>query len=54
MTLLTTKETDMKIVTEIAVNEGLESLMNQDITLFCMNYIYTGKLVGINDTQVCV
>jgi len=52
MTLLTTKETDMKIVTEIAVNEGLESLMNQDITLFCMNYIYTGKLVGINDTQV--
>lgn len=29
--------------------EGLTGLMGQRVTLFCMNYIYTGKLVGVND-----
>ena len=42
----------MKIVTETAATEGLESLLGQNVTLFCMNYIYTGKLVGIDDVQV--
>lgn len=32
--------------------EGLETLMGQRITLFCMNYIYTGKLVSVNATCV--
>ena len=32
--------------------DGLEALISQRITLFCMNYIYTGKLVGVNDTCV--
>ena len=32
--------------------EGLEALLGDRITLFCMNYIYTGKLVGVNDTCV--
>lgn len=32
--------------------EGLISLLGQRITLFCLNYIYTGKLVGVNDTCV--
>jgi hypothetical protein len=32
--------------------EGLESLMGQKVTLFCMNYIYAGKLVGVNSTFV--
>lgn len=32
--------------------EGLVGLMGQNVTLFCMNYIYTGKLVGVNDTCV--
>ena len=31
---------------------GLEDLMGQRITLFCMNYIYTGKLIGVNTTCV--
>jgi len=35
-----------------AATEGLESLLGQNVTLFCMNYIYTGKLVGIDDVQV--
>jgi hypothetical protein len=33
-------------------NEGLISLLQQNVTLFCMNYIYTGKLVGVNDKYV--
>ena len=39
------------IVTEIE-NEGLEALMGQVVTLFCGVYIYSGKLVGVNDTCV--
>lgn len=29
-------------------NEGLISLMGKTVTFFCMNYIYAGKLVGVN------
>lgn len=32
--------------------EGLVGLMGQRITLFCMNYIYTGLLVGVNEKCV--
>lgn len=32
--------------------DGLESYLGQRITLFCMNYIYTGKLSGVNATCV--
>ena len=31
---------------------GLESLLGQRVTLFCAIYIYTGKLVGVNDSCV--
>ena len=34
------------------VDEGLIKLMGQRVTFFCMNYIYTGKLVGVNDKDV--
>lgn len=30
--------------------KGLVGLMGQRVTLFCMNYIYTGTLVGVNDS----
>ena len=33
-------------------SEGLETLIGQRITLFCMNYIYTGKLISVNSTCV--
>ena len=33
-------------------NEGLLLLMNEKVTLLCMNYFYTGKLIGVNDTCV--
>ena len=32
--------------------EGLVGLMGENVTLFCMNYIYAGQLVGVNDTFV--
>ena len=33
-------------------NEGLVLLMNEKVTLMCLNYFYTGELVGVNDTCV--
>ncbi len=41
----------MKKLVEVT-DEGLESLMGETVTLFCMNYFYTGQLVGVNDTCV--
>jgi hypothetical protein len=32
--------------------EGFIGLMGQSVTLFCINYIYTGILAGVNDTYV--
>lgn len=32
--------------------EGLEALLGENVLLFCLNYIYTGKLVGINTSCV--
>lgn len=32
--------------------EGLISFLNKRITVFCMNYNYTGTLVGVNDTCI--
>lgn len=28
--------------------QGFEALMGQKVTFFCLNYIYHGKLVGVN------
>lgn len=32
--------------------EGLVGLLGQKVTLFCMNYFYTGTLEGVNTTCV--
>jgi len=42
----------MKDLVKEVPNEGLESLIGQRVTLFCGVYIYTGMLVGVNDTCV--
>ena len=42
----------MKKIVEIEGGEGLEKFFGEPITLFCANYIYTGKLAGVNDTCV--
>jgi len=39
----------LKEVVEVP-NEGLVSLLNENVLIFCMNYFYYGKLVGVNDT----
>lgn len=38
-------------VEEVA-GEGFLALMGQQVYVLCMNYHYTGKLVGVNDTFV--
>jgi hypothetical protein len=38
-------------VTEVE-GEGLMGLMGERVTLYCLNYIYTGKLVRVNDSFV--
>lgn len=44
----------MKVLTRIEEvnNEGFIALMGQTITVFCMNYIWTGELTGVNETQI--
>ncbi len=32
--------------------EGLEGLLGETVTLFCLNYIYTGTLAGVNEKCV--
>jgi hypothetical protein len=33
-------------------NEGMVALLGKKITIFCLNYIYTGILEGVNNTCV--
>lgn len=33
-------------------NEGLISLLNEEVLIMCFNYFYAGKLVGVNDTYI--
>jgi len=40
-----------KLVKEVET-EGLEKLLGERVTLFCVNYIYTGLLAGVNDSCV--
>ena len=40
----------MKKLVEETGEGAMESLMGEVITIFSLNYIYTGKLVGVNDT----
>ena len=41
----------MKKLIEVS-DEGLEGLLGEVVTFLCMNYFYTGKLVGVNETCV--
>lgn len=40
-----------KIVQDVE-GEGLDKLLGERVTLFCMNYFYTGVLAGVNETCV--
>jgi hypothetical protein len=41
----------VKTLVEVS-GEGLESLLNTNVLLFGLNYIYAGKLTGVNETFV--
>ena len=41
----------MRKIVEVS-DEGFEGLLGETVTLLCMNYFYTGKLVGVNDSCV--
>ena len=38
----------MKKIIETTDAEGLEKLLGERVTLFCVNYIYAGTLTGVN------
>lgn len=42
----------MKKLVEQVDGEGFEALLGEVITVFCLNYIYTGKLGGVNETCI--
>ena len=42
----------MKVLVESLEGEGLESLIGKECTFVCVNYIYAGKLVGVN--AICI
>jgi hypothetical protein len=42
----------MRKIVQKANGEGLDKLLGERVTLFCLNYIYTGKLTGVNETCV--
>ena len=42
----------MKKIIETTESEGLDLLLGETVTIFCQIYIYTGKLVGVNDTFI--
>ncbi len=42
----------MKKIIQVDDNDGFDSLLGEKITLFCLNYIYTGTLVGVNTTYL--
>ena len=42
----------MKKLIEEVSGEGLESLLGEQVTLWCECYIYSGKLIGVNTDDV--
>jgi hypothetical protein len=42
----------MKRIIETDESEGFDALLGARVTLFCMNYIYTGKLAGVAEDHL--
>lgn len=47
-----TGELTMRKIVDSTDAEGLDALLGERVTLFCMNYFYTGVLTGVNATCV--
>jgi len=44
----------MKKLVETNTENHLENYIGEVVTLFCCRYIYSGKLVSIDETSVCL
>lgn len=43
----------VEVEVPVTVEDGdLREYLNKEVVLFCVNYIYRGKLVGVNGTNV--
>ena len=42
----------MKRIVECETGSGFESVLGEKITLYCGIYIYTGRLVGVNNDHL--
>ena len=42
----------MKKIIEDTSPEGMLKLIGETITVFCVNYFYTGRLTGVNDVEI--
>lgn len=42
----------MKKIIDEKEAEGFVKLLGERCTFFCANYIYTGELIGVNDTCI--
>ena len=40
------------VETKEVEGEGLLSLMGEVVTIYCVKFIYTGKLIGVNDSCI--
>lgn len=44
----------MKKLIEQIDGEGFEALLGENVLVFAMNYLYDGKLIGVNDTCILI
>lgn len=42
----------MKRLVTISEKDGAEALLGEHVTVFCLNYIYAGTLVGVSETDL--
>jgi hypothetical protein len=42
----------MKRIIETTDVSGLESLLGETVQVWCLNYIYRGRLSGVNDADI--
>lgn len=41
-----------RIIEDTNMTDGLSDLLGENVELWCLNYIYAGKLLGVNDNFV--
>jgi hypothetical protein len=46
----------MKRIQEVIQTQvdGLDKLLGENVEVYCLNYIYAGKLIGVNDQDICL